>query len=80
MKIVKRLADHDWTCAVVEGITRNTAIAALPHCHWTDGSRLDLVRIGKHCRDMGTALCIDATQSLGAMPLYIDEVLVLIFW
>ena len=74
MTTVKRPADHDWTPVVLESITRNTAIAALPHCHWTDGSRLDLVRIGEHCRDTGTALVIDATQSLGAMPFYIDEV------
>ncbi len=71
---VKRPKDFNWTQAVLEAITPKTAIVALPHCHWTDGSCLDLAIIGQHCRDMGAALCIDATQSLGAMPLSIEQV------
>ncbi len=71
---VKRPKDFDWTQAVLEAISPQTAIAALPHCHWTDGSCLDLVAIGERCRDMGAALCIDATQSLGALPLSVEEV------
>src|ERR1035441_904832 len=44
------------------------AIAALPHVHWTSGGRLDLVRIGEACRNLGAALALDLTQSLGALP------------
>jgi selenocysteine lyase/cysteine desulfurase len=45
------------------------AIGALPHCHWIDGGLLDLVAIGARCREVGSALVVDATQSLGALPL-----------
>ncbi|HCY86946.1 MAG TPA: aminotransferase [Desulfobacteraceae bacterium] len=72
--VIQRPEDHDWTRAVIEAISKKTAIAALPHCHWTDGSRLDLEAVGQRCREVGAALCIDATQSLGALPLDINVV------
>ncbi len=71
---VKRPLDHDWTKAVISVIDTKTAIVAVPNCHWTDGTLLDLVRIGSACRDHGAALVIDGTQSLGAMPFSIEEV------
>jgi selenocysteine lyase/cysteine desulfurase len=66
---VERPADGDWTGAVLAGLDERVAIAALPHCHWTDGGLLDLVAIGRRCRAVGSALVLDLTQSLGALPL-----------
>ncbi|MCP4690661.1 MAG: aminotransferase class V-fold PLP-dependent enzyme [Desulfobacterales bacterium] len=74
IKTVQRPADSDWTPAVLEAIDENTAVAALPNCHWTDGSLLDLVQIGERCRAAGAALVIDAIQSLGVMPFSAREV------
>ena len=54
---------------VLEAIDERTAVAALPACHWTDGGLVDLTRIGARLREVGAALVVDATQSLGAMPL-----------
>jgi len=65
---VPRPADDDWTAAVLERIDDRTAVASLPHCHWTDGGLLDLARIGARLREVGAALVVDATQSLGALP------------
>ena len=72
--VLPRPDDDDWTAAVLAAIDDRTAIVALPHCHWTDGALVDLVRIGEACREVGAALCVDATQSLGAMPLDVREV------
>ncbi|GAB7080767.1 aminotransferase class V-fold PLP-dependent enzyme [Megalodesulfovibrio paquesii] len=70
---VKRPADDDWTAAVLTALDgpagERVGIAALPPCHWTDGTLVDLVRIGARCRERGIALTVDATQALGAMPL-----------
>jgi len=66
--------DGDWTSAVLEHLRAGTAIVALPHCHWTDGGRLDLVVIGARCRERGAALVIDATQHVGAAPLDIAAI------
>jgi selenocysteine lyase/cysteine desulfurase len=68
LKIVPWPEDHDWTAAVLDSLTADVAIAALPHVHWTSGGRLDLVRIGEACRKFGVALALDLTQSLGALP------------
>jgi selenocysteine lyase/cysteine desulfurase len=71
---VPRHAGQDWTSAVLERVDGRTAVVAVPNCHWTDGSILDLVRTGERARDVGAALVVDATQSLGAHPLDVSEV------
>jgi selenocysteine lyase/cysteine desulfurase len=63
-----RPADDDWTAAVLAAMDQRTAAVAVPVCHWTDGGLLDLVRIGERARELGAALAVDATQSLGALP------------
>ena len=64
---VDRPADDDWSRAALDAIDERTAVVALPHCHWTDGGQLDLVRIGARCREVGAVLVLDLTQSAGAM-------------
>ncbi len=71
---VARPLDDDWTRAVLDLLDERVAIVALPHCRWTDGGLLDLVRIGERCREVGAALVVDATQSLGALPLDVRAV------
>ena len=71
---IERDGSGGWTENVIGAIGSNTAIVALPHCHWTDGSRFDLEFIGEQCRKVGAALVLDLTQSLGAMPLRLEQV------
>ena len=66
---VSRPADGDWTPAVLAAIDERTSVVAVPQCHWTDGSIVELVRVGAAARAAGAALVIDASQSLGAIPL-----------
>ena len=65
---VGRRADGDLTGAVLAALDERTAIVALPRCHWADGALLDLETIGARCRELGAALVLDLTQSLGALP------------
>lgn len=74
IRTVERPPDHGWTEAVINAVTPDTAIVAIPNCHWTDGTRLDLVRIAAACRKNKAALVIDGSQSLGAMPFSIKDV------
>ena len=74
LKVVAWPENQDWTAAVLNSLTAEVAIAALPNVHWTSGGRLDLVRIGEACRKQGTALALDLTQSLGALPFSAKEV------
>ncbi|MGE5777934.1 MAG: aminotransferase class V-fold PLP-dependent enzyme, partial [Hyphomicrobiales bacterium] len=71
---VPRPGDDDWTSALLSFIDRSTGIVAVPHCHWTDGGLIDLEAIGAACRRVGAVLCVDATQSVGALPLDVKRV------
>lgn len=63
-----------WTPAILEAIDKRTAVVAVPQCHWTDGSLLDLAAIGAAARGCGGALVVDASQSTGAFHLDMDLV------
>lgn len=71
---VPRPVGRDWTSAVLEHVNGQTAVVAVPNCHWTDGTVLDLIRTAERAREVGAALVVDATQSLGAYPLDVSEV------
>jgi selenocysteine lyase/cysteine desulfurase len=72
--LLPRPADDDWTRVILEAIDERTAVAALPALHWTDGAIIDLPRVATRLREVGAALVVDATQSLGAMPFAMNEV------
>ncbi len=72
--VAQREPGMDWTEALLPAIDENTAIVAVPQCHWTDGSKVDLERVGKRVRAVGAGLVIDASQSLGASPLSLERV------
>jgi selenocysteine lyase/cysteine desulfurase len=74
LKVAPWPGDGDWTSAVLDSLSDDVALAALPQVQWTSGGRLDLVRIGEACRKLGAALALDLTQSLGALPFSAREV------
>jgi selenocysteine lyase/cysteine desulfurase len=71
---VARPAYSDWTAALLDAIDERTAIASLVHCHWTDGGLVDLVAVRQRLNEVGAALVVDATQSLGALPFDVAEI------
>jgi selenocysteine lyase/cysteine desulfurase len=71
---VPRPEDFDWTRVLLEEIDAETAVVAVPNCHWTDGSLVDLARVGEGAREAGAALVVDGIQSLGAHPFDVSEV------
>ncbi|MEM7043363.1 MAG: aminotransferase class V-fold PLP-dependent enzyme [Pseudomonadota bacterium] len=71
---VDRPRDGDWTAAILDRLDERVAITALPHCHWTDGGIVDLVSVGERCRSVGSALVLDITQSIGALPFDVQAI------
>lgn len=71
---VPRPDDADWTSAVLDRLDGDTAVAALPPCHWIDGAVIDLEAVGARCRALGAALVVDATQWVGAAPFDVARV------
>ena len=64
----------EWNARVLEAIDTETALVAIAPSHWTDGTRFDLASIGVRAREVGAALILDASQSLGAVPLDVGVV------
>lgn len=71
---VQRDEHAAWTEAVLDAIGDDTAIVAVPNCHWADGRLVDLVAVGAKCREFGAALVLDLTQSLGALPIDLEAI------
>ena len=64
---VELLDEVSATQAVLEKINAECAIVAVPNVLWTNGRLIDLVSIRKRCDQVGAALVLDLTQSLGAI-------------
>lgn len=73
INLVQKGDGETWTQAILEAINENTAVVSVPNCHWTDGSLVDLEKIGEKARAVGAAFVVDASQSLGAYPLDITK-------
>jgi selenocysteine lyase/cysteine desulfurase len=54
-------------------LANNIDILAISHVQWMSGYTLDLKDIGEFCAANNIRFIVDATQSLGALPVYIDE-------
>jgi selenocysteine lyase/cysteine desulfurase len=57
-----------WNASMLDAVDGDTAIVALGHVHWTDGTRFDLEAVRGRAAEVGAALIIDGTQSVGAFP------------
>ncbi len=66
---VHREPGGTWTDAVLQDLDETVAVVSVPQVHWTDGTLIDLPPIAQAAHDAGAALVIDASQSVGAMPL-----------
>lgn len=69
-----RNAYDGWMPGLMKAIGPKTAVVAIPHCHWTDGSLIDLIAVREATRKVGAALVLDLAQSAGALPFDVSEV------
>ncbi len=63
-----------WNQALLDAIEPHTAVVSVPHYHWSDGTRFDLVEVGRACRAVGAQLVVDGTQSVGAAPFDLEAI------
>lgn len=59
---------HVWNERVLNAIDSNTALVAMPHVHWADGTLFDVAAIGQRAREVDAVFVVDGTQSVGALP------------
>jgi selenocysteine lyase/cysteine desulfurase len=63
-----------WNEHILEGITTETAMVVMPHVHWIYGVKFDLEAISKRCKEVGTLLIIDGTQSVGVLDFDVEKI------
>lgn len=63
-----------WNERILDGITPSVKVVAIGNVHWADGTLFNLGEIRKRTRDVGAALVIDGSQSVGALPFDIQEI------
>jgi len=73
LHVVEREPGQTWTESILAAVDERVAVASVPNVHWTNGAVVDLPRIGAALRAAGSAFVVDASQSLGAMPLDVAE-------
>ena len=54
---------------LIEAVNSRTRLVAISSVQFASGFRTDLATLGEHCTSKGVLLCVDAIQSLGAMPI-----------
>jgi cysteine desulfurase / selenocysteine lyase len=59
---------------LLEALTPRTRVLAVSHVHTVTGTRLDLTRLGRACREVGALLVVDGIQALGAVPVDLSHV------
>ncbi len=73
IRTVAREPGQTWTDAVLAALDESVAIISVPNVHWTDGALVDLDPIAARSRALGARLVIDGSQSVGAMPLDVEQ-------
>lgn len=62
-----------WTENILENINENTAVVVMSSIHWMQGLKFDLKAIGEKCAATHTYFIVDGTQSVGALPMDVQE-------
>lgn len=73
---VKRVKEDDGRIPfdrLAKAIDRRTRVVAISAVQWTNGFRVDLVRLGELCKEKGVLLVVDAIQALGIHPIDVEE-------
>ena len=60
---------QSWTEAILDCLDERTSIISVPNVHWTDGALVELDKVAARAHELDARLVIDASQSVGAMPL-----------
>ncbi len=63
-----------WNENILNAITKKTAVVAMSHVHWADGTLFDLKAIRAKTKAVHAFLIIDGTQSVGALPFSVSEI------
>ena len=66
--------DESWDEAILNAFSPRTRAVCVPNVHWTNGTLIDLVALSKRVRKADAYLIVDGTQSVGALPIDVQEI------
>jgi selenocysteine lyase/cysteine desulfurase len=66
---VRREQGQSWSDAILADLDERAAVVSLPNVHWTNGALVDLEPVSERVHELGAALVLDLSQSVGAMPI-----------
>lgn len=58
---------------IIENLNEDTALLVMSSVHWMNGEKFDLRAIGQRCNELDILFIVDGTQSVGAMPIDVEE-------
>lgn len=62
-----------WNQRILDAINGDTAVVVMSTIHWADGTQFDLKSIGQRCKENNAFFILDGTQSVGALPIDVQE-------
>ncbi len=60
--------------SIINACDTSTRLVSISSVQYGTGVRVDLKEIGTHCNQQGILFCIDAIQSLGAIPMDVQDI------
>jgi selenocysteine lyase/cysteine desulfurase len=70
---VRRETGQSWSDAILAALDERTAILSVPNVHWTNGALVDLPPVCDRAHELGAAVVLDLSQSVGAMPVELER-------
>ncbi|WP_109833083.1 aminotransferase class V-fold PLP-dependent enzyme [Reichenbachiella versicolor] len=63
-----------WNEIILNSIDSQTKVVTMGQVHWADGTLFDLVKVREKCDEVGAALIVDGTQTVGAYPFDVQQI------
>jgi len=60
--------------ALIEALDENTRLLAISSTQYSSGINLDLVKLGKACKERDILFCVDAIQTIGALQFDVQKI------
>ena len=74
LEIIDDLNETTLTEEIINKISEEVAVVAIPNIRWTDGYIIDLKKVSNTCKKFDVNLILDLTQSAGAMQIDLKEI------
>lgn len=68
------LSGNDPEAALIAAMGPRTRLLSISSVQYASGLRMDLQRLGAACRERNILFCVDAIQSLGALPIDVSAI------